>query len=125
TAAERIRKQQAFSDRYGTVVVGKGAYTLITVPTTLATAGVTPTAWLNTTGNAGMATAGSGDVLTGLLLGLLTQGYTPAQAAKAGVYLHGLAGDKAAAGIGEAPLVAGDLVAALPAAFKAWAAKTL
>ncbi len=120
TAAERIRKQQAFSDRYGTVVVGKGAYTLITFPTAPLAGGTTPTALLNATGNAGMATAGSGDVLTGLVLGLLTQGYTPAEAAVAGVYLHGWAGDKAAAKVGEASLVAGDLVAALPAAFKAW-----
>lgn len=125
SAAGRIRKQQAFSDRYGTVVVGKGAYTLITFPTTPATAGNTSTALLNPTGNAGMATAGSGDVLTGILLGLLTQGYTPAKAAVAGVYLHGRAGDQAAAEVGENALVAGDLVAALPAAFKAWAAKTL
>lgn len=117
TAAERIRKQQAFSDRYGTVVVGKGAYTLITFPAR--------PALLNATGNAGMATAGSGDVLTGVLLGLLTQGYTPAKAAVAGVYLHGWAGDKAAAAVGGTSLVAGDLVAALPAAFKAWAAKNL
>lgn len=117
---ERMRRQQAFSDRYGTVVVGKGAYTLTTFPS--GGAGGTRPAMLNPTGNAGMATAGSGDVLTGILLGLLTQGYAPADAAVAGVYLHGQAGDLAAAEAGEASLTAGDLVKALPAAFKAWAA---
>lgn len=119
TAEERMLLQQAFSDRYGTVVVGKGAYTFITFP---ASDGTQPTALLNPTGNAGMATGGSGDVLTGVILGLLTQGYTPAEAAVAGVYLHGLAGDLAAAEVGEASLVAGDIVSWLPAAFKAWPA---
>ncbi|MDE7149264.1 MAG: NAD(P)H-hydrate dehydratase [Bacteroidales bacterium] len=127
SAAERIRKQQAFSDRYGTVVVGKGAYTLITFPATDPTATASalvagrPAALLNPTGNAGMATAGSGDVLTGLILALLAQGYGPAEAAVAGVYLHGLAGDMAAVETGEAALMAGDIVAALPVALKAWA----
>ena len=117
SAADRMQKQQAFSNRYGTVVVGKGAYTFITFPHR--------PALLNPTGNAGMATAGSGDVLTGIILGLLTQGYGPAEAAVAGVYLHGWAGDKAAVRVGEAALVAGDIVAALPTAFMAWAARTL
>ena len=117
SAADRMQKQQAFSNRYGTVVVGKGAYTFITFPQR--------PALLNSTGNAGMATAGSGDVLTGIILGLLTQGYGPAEAAVAGVYLHGWAGDKAAVRVGEAALVAGDIVAALPTAFMAWAARTL
>lgn len=126
-AAERMRRQQDFSDRYGTVVVGKGAYTLITFPGT-APAGVASAsvaagsaALLNPTGNAGMATAGSGDVLTGLILALLAQGYGPAEAAVAGVYLHGVAGDMAAVETGEAALMAGDIVAALPGALKAWA----
>lgn len=129
SAEERLRRQQAFSDRYRTVVVGKGAYTLITFPaaTEVGQADRTdradrvagsPTARLNPTGNAGMATGGSGDVLAGILLGLLTQGYTPAEAALLGVYLHGLAGDLAAGVLGEPSLIAGDLVAWLPAAFQ-------
>lgn len=127
-AADRMARQQAFSDRYGTVVVGKGAYTFITFPAAGATGStdglspvLSPVARLNPTGNAGMATGGSGDVLTGIILGLLAQGYRPAEAAVAGVYLHGLSGDLAAAETGEASLTAGDLVAHLPAAFKAWA----
>lgn len=123
-AADRMARQQAFSDRYHTVVVGKGAYTFITFPSVAAdglSPALSPVARINPTGNAGMATGGSGDVLTGILLGLLAQGYTPAEAAVAGVYLHGLSGDLAAAALGEASLVAGDLVTYLPAAFKAWA----
>ena len=57
-----------------------------------------------------MATAGSGDVLTGVILGLLTQGYTPENAALAGVYLHGLAGDLAASELSPQSLIAGDII---------------
>lgn len=73
--------------------------------------------WFNPTGNAGMATAGSGDVLTGILLSLLAQGYTPAQACRLGVYLHGLAGDLAANAVGEESLLASDICRHLPQAF--------
>lgn len=72
---------------------------------------------INTTGNAGMATAGSGDVLTGIITGLLARGYGRKEAAMLGMYLHGLAGDKAAAVLGMESLMAGDLVKYLPAAF--------
>ena len=65
-----------------------------------------------------MATAGSGDVLTGILTGLLAQGYLPAEAVQLGVYLHGLAGDLAADALGEESLMASDIIAYLPAAFK-------
>lgn len=71
----------------------------------------------NTTGNSGMATAGSGDVLTGILLGLLARGYHPADAAMVGMYLHGLAGDLAAKVLGRESLVASDIIAYLPQAF--------
>lgn len=64
-----------------------------------------------------MATAGSGDVLTGILLSLLAQGYTPAQACRLGVYLHGLAGDLAANAVGEESLLASDIGRHLPQAF--------
>lgn len=73
---------------------------------------------VNPTGNPGMASGGSGDVLTGLLAGLLGQGVGASDAARLGVYLHGLAGDVAAAERGEAALAAGDLLEALPAAFR-------
>ena len=64
-----------------------------------------------------MATAGSGDVLTGIILGLLCQGYTQAEACRLGVYLHGLAGDIAAEKLGEESLCAHDIVRYLPKAF--------
>ena len=71
----------------------------------------------NTTGNSGMATAGSGDVLTGIILGLLARGYPTADAAMVGMYLHGLAGDLAAKDLGKESLVASDIVNYLPKAF--------
>lgn len=73
----------------------------------------------NSTGNAGMATAGSGDVLTGIITGLLARGYKQADACMLGMYLHGLAGDMAADRLGKESLVAGDIIEALPDAFKA------
>lgn len=73
----------------------------------------------NSTGNAGMATAGSGDVLTGIITGLLARGYKQADACMLGMYLHGLAGDIAADKLGVECLVAGDIIEALPDAFKA------
>ena len=71
---------------------------------------------VNPTGNPGMATGGSGDVLTGLLAGFLAQGIEVAAATRLGVYLHGLAGDLAAAEVGEAPLIARDILQHFPAA---------
>jgi len=71
----------------------------------------------NTTGNAGMATAGSGDVLTGILTGLLARGYSRRDACVLGMYLHGLAGDIAAAEVGQESLIARDIVRCLPKAF--------
>jgi ADP-dependent NAD(P)H-hydrate dehydratase / NAD(P)H-hydrate epimerase len=71
----------------------------------------------NTTGNAGMATGGAGDVLTGILTGLLAQGYAPYEAAVLSVYLHGLAGDLAAADLSQEALIAGDIIAYLGKAY--------
>jgi NAD(P)H-hydrate epimerase len=71
----------------------------------------------NTTGNAGMATAGSGDVLTGILTGLLARGYKPQDACVVGVYLHGLAGNLAAHKLGEESLIARDIIQHLGPAF--------
>ncbi len=70
------------------IVLLKGAYTSIAMPD--------GTCYFNSTGNPGMSTAGSGDVLTGILLSLLAQGYPPADAALLGAFIHGLAGDMAA-----------------------------
>ena len=91
------------------VIVLKGAHTAIACPD--------GECWFNSTGNPGMATGGSGDVLTGILTGLLAQGYSPKSAALLGVYVHGLAGDMAALDRSEEALTAGDLVEYLGASW--------
>jgi NAD(P)H-hydrate epimerase len=75
--------------------------------------------FFNSTGNAGMATGGSGDVLTGILTGLLAQGYSSTDAAILGVYIHGLAGDRAAEEKSMEAMIAGDITEHLPDAFTA------
>lgn len=104
-----IQKQIEFSKKYKVIVVLKGAFTSVSTP-----AG---RLFFNSSGNPGMATAGSGDVLTGIILGLLAQGISPENAALAGVYLHGLAGDLAAFKNSEFSLVAGDIIEFLGEAF--------
>lgn len=94
----------------GLYIVLKGRYTAICTPE-----GKT---YFNTTGNSGMATAGSGDVLTGLLTSLLAQGYSPFEACLLGVWLHGKAGDYAAAELSEESVTATDIINFLPKAFK-------
>ena len=96
--------------RCSVVVVLKGHQTLVTDGSRRA---------INTTGNPGMATGGMGDVLTGLITALVCQHLAPFDAARLGVYLHGLAGDLAAEETGEVSLVASDLIAWLPEAFLA------
>ncbi|MDP4207659.1 MAG: NAD(P)H-hydrate dehydratase [Bacteroidota bacterium] len=108
---ERHLRQIEFAKKYQVIVVLKGAYTSIVTPDGLC--------WFNSSGNPGMATAGSGDVLTGIILSLLAQGYLPVQAALIGVYLHGLAGDLAANQYGEEALIASDIINHLGEAFKA------
>ena len=105
----RLQLQIQFSKQYQAIVVLKGAHSCITLPN--------GQVYFNTTGNPGMATAGSGDALTGIILGLLAQQYSPADAALLGVFVHGLAGDLAANGQGEVSLVAGDLIDELGKAF--------
>ena len=95
--------------KYNICIVLKGHHTAVLLPS--------GECWYNTTGNAGMATGGSGDVLTGILTALLAQGYTATDASRLGVYLHGLAGDLAAAVTGEEALIAGDIVTYLGKAF--------
>lgn len=95
--------------RCGVVVVLKGHRTLTTDGKRRAK---------NTTGNPGMATGGAGDVLTGLITALACQGLEPFEAARLGVHLHGLAGDCAAAELGEVSLMASDLIEFLPDAFE-------
>ena len=72
----------------------------------------------NTTGNSGMATAGSGDVLTGIITALLARGYSRKNACLMGMYLHGMAGDIAAKRVGKESLIASDIIDSLPEAFK-------
>ena len=74
--------------------------------------------YINASGNNGMATGGSGDALTGIIAGLLAQGLAPSEAAKLGVYIHGLAGDIAAQEKSEYSLMASDLIEALPAVLR-------
>jgi len=106
---QRLQVQLQFSAHYKVIVVCKGANTCITFPN--------GEVYFNSTGNAGMATGGSGDVLTGIILGLLAQSYSPEEATLIGVYLHGLAGDLAADTFGQQALIAGDIIEQLGAAF--------
>ncbi len=107
---ERLVKLQRFAKKINSVVVLKGAFTTIACPS--------GNVFFNSTGNPGMATAGSGDVLTGILIGLLAQGYSAEETAILGVFIHGLAGDLAAREKGMSSLIAGDLVDFLPSALK-------
>jgi NAD(P)H-hydrate epimerase len=107
---ERCETQLQFSKQYQVIVVLKGAFTSITD-----TCG---NVFFNSTGNPGMATGGSGDVLTGIILSLLAQGYKPIEAARFGVFLHGLAGDLAAEKVGFEALIASDIINNLGCAFK-------
>lgn len=91
-----------FAQKYGVYVVFKGAFTRIACPD--------GTCYINTTGNPGMATGGSGDVLTGMILSLLSQGYTEREACRIGVYLHGLAGDIAAKQFGTISMIPSDII---------------
>jgi len=105
---DRMGTVKEAAQRFGCAVVLKGAHTLVADP-----AGRVR---INLTGSSGMATAGSGDVLTGCIAALLAQGLSPFEAALCGVYLHGLAGELAAVTVGEIGMLAGDITAALPVA---------
>lgn len=96
-------------DLYGCISVVKGHETLVAVSE--------EKAYINTTGNPGMATAGSGDVLSGIITSLAGQGYVADDAARLGVYIHGLAGDIAREKVGEYGLIASDIIENLPIAF--------
>jgi len=110
TREELEGRARELAGRLDVVVVLKGHHTYITDGHSTA---------VNNTGNPGMATGGTGDVLTGLIVALLCQGLTPFDAARLGVHLHGLAGDLAAETLGEVSLMATDLVDYLPRAFRA------
>jgi hydroxyethylthiazole kinase-like uncharacterized protein yjeF len=105
----RLTAQINFSLKNKCTVVLKGAYTCITTPE--------GNVWFNSTGNPGMATGGSGDVLTGLILGLLAQGYNTTEAAITGVFVHGMAGDIATQTLGQNALIASDITDNIGAVF--------
>lgn len=106
---ERLTKACRLAERLHAYIIIKGHYSALCMPDGHVA--------FNSTGNAGMATAGSGDVLTGIITALLARGYKQAEACVMGMYLHGLAGDLAAAEVGMESLTAGDLIKYLPGAF--------
>ena len=109
--ADRLNVARTFAGEHHLVLVLKGNLTIIALPD--------GTAWVNPTGNPGMATGGTGDILTGMTAGILAQ--MPSDAASAAVvavYLHGLAGNVAAERMVEHSLVATDLLTGLPEAFR-------
>jgi len=105
---EKIEKAVSLSEQYKLIIILKGHYTLIAA---------NGTAWFNTTGNAGMAKGGSGDVLTGIITSLLAQQYESDTAAIMGVYLHGLAADIAAQNIAMESIIATDIIDHISDAF--------
>lgn len=109
---DRLMYAKQLAENSGAIVVLKGARTLIATPT--------GKVWLNPTGHAGMATAGSGDVLAGLIGGLLAQGYKAEDSACLGVFLHGWAGDLWATRAAASALIASDLLAMWPQALAAF-----
>jgi NAD(P)H-hydrate epimerase len=107
---ERLDKQKQLAKDLSAVIILKGAYTSVAAPNS--------NVYFNSSGNPGMAKGGSGDVLTGILTGLLAQGYTSLEAAQMGVFLHGFAGDLAAYEKGMTSLIPSDIIEFLPEAFK-------
>ncbi len=107
---DRLISQINMAKQNKLVIVLKGAHTSVATPE--------GSCYFNSTGSPGMATAGSGDVLTGIILSLLGQGYTPSDAAVTGVYIHGLAGDYACSAYSSEAMIAGDISRNLGRAFK-------
>lgn len=106
---ERLHRAQEMAQSLHAYIILKGHYSALCMPNGHVV--------FNPTGNSGMATAGSGDVLTGIITALLARGYRRADACVVGMYIHGLAGDLAAKDLGKESLVAGDIVRYLPKAF--------
>lgn len=105
---DKIEKTKAFSKKYNVIVIIKGANTIVISEDEM---------YINTTGNPGMATAGSGDVLSGVITGLVAQGYDPLMSSVFGAYLHGSAGNIASQIIGFEAMMASDIIAHLGDAF--------
>jgi hydroxyethylthiazole kinase-like uncharacterized protein yjeF len=108
--SDRISVARHYAGQWGVVLVLKGARTIIAQPD--------GAVYINLTGNPGMATAGTGDVLAGMIGALTVQGMSPGRAAVLGAYLHGLAGDLAAEDRGPAGMVAGDVADRIPEAYR-------
>lgn len=108
--AERLQRARQKAKELNIYIVLKGHYSFTCTPEGMG--------YFNSTGNAGMATAGSGDVLTGIITGLLAQGYPSPEACILGVYLHGLAGDIAAVKHSPEAMIAGDIIRSMGDAFK-------
>ena len=106
---ERLTKACELAEHLQAYIILKGHYSALCFPDGHIE--------FNSTGNSGMATAGSGDVLTGIITGLLARGYTQADACRIGMYLHGLAGDLAIKELGKESLIASDIIDYLPKAF--------
>ena len=106
---ERLDLLRNMAIAHNIIIALKGANTAVAMPN--------GAVFFNSTGNPGMATAGSGDVLTGMILSLLAQRYTPEEAAVLGVYLHGLAGDLAVSAMGQEALIASDITEHIGKAF--------
>ena len=107
---DRLMRARQLASRLQGYIILKGHYSALCLPD--------GRVLFNPTGNSGMATAGSGDVLTGIITGLLARGYNQTDACTLGMYLHGLAGDLAAKDLGKESLVASDIIEYLPKAFK-------
>lgn len=107
----RIQTARKKAKDWNIIIVLKGHHSFIATP---------EQCYFNSTGNAGMAKGGSGDVLTGILTALMAQGYRPRDAAVFGVYMHGFAGDIAASALSEEGMLPSDLVSRLPEAFKSF-----
>ena len=107
---DRIQCARNFADEFKVHVVLKGANTVIAHPD--------GSVFVNTTGNSGMASGGMGDVLTGLIAGFLTQGFSPEAASHAGVYLHGAAADTLAEHIGAVGYLASEVMDRIPTEIK-------
>ena len=105
---DKIKKAKKFSEKYEVVLIIKGAYTMTISEGKL---------YINTSGNPGMGTAGSGDTLSGVIAGLISQGYDPLIASVFGIYLHGRAGDIASNQMGYEAVMAGDIVNNLSEAY--------
>jgi len=105
---ERLSVQQKWSKKHKVIIVLKGAHTSVSLPD--------GRVYFNSTGNPGMATGGSGDVLTGMITSLLGQGMSPENSAIAGVFIHGLAGDLAKEKMNELSMTAGDIINNIPEA---------